>query len=176
MVQNDKKICLSCHHIIFISTIHHIFIYGTDVWNDNNSRIFVLKKKKKKNLIDKKLCLYHSISQEAFIIWSWFLVHVCIMITSPYSFFTFSKFYFSELLGDKRRRTYLGWAPTWAIRLTCLTLYHRNHASYDCGFWYTCLKWSYLQQFFFVFSKFWFVWFLGGGKKCCQTLYFKNSR
>ena len=36
----------------------------------------------------------------------------------------------------------------------CLTLYTRKRTSYDCGFWYTCVKWWYLQQvFFFHFFK-----------------------
>ena len=35
----------------------------------------------------------------------------------------------------------------------CLTLYLRNCTSYDCGFWYTCVKWWYLQQFFSFFQK-----------------------
>ena len=34
-----------------------------------------------------------------------------------------------------------------------LTPYLRNCTSYDCGFWYTCLKWWYLQQCFFHFFK-----------------------
>ena len=44
----------------------------------------------------------------------------------------------------------------------CLTQYLRNCTSYDCGFWYTCVKWWYLQRccsffkilIFWVFSKF----------------------
>ena len=34
----------------------------------------------------------------------------------------------------------------------CLTSYLRNCTSYDCGFWYTWLKW-YLQQIFSFFPK-----------------------
>ena len=36
---------------------------------------------------------------------------------------------------------------------SCLTSYLRNCTSYDCGFWYTCVKWWYLQQFFSFFQK-----------------------
>ena len=50
-------------------------------------------------LNDKKLCLSHSIFQEAYIIWSWFLVHKCKMMTSLDSFFILSKFCFVGLLG-----------------------------------------------------------------------------
>ena len=44
------------------------------------------------------LCL---ISQESCIIWSWFLVHMCRMMTSQDPFFNFSKFWFCRLLGGK---------------------------------------------------------------------------
>ena len=32
---------------------------------------------------DKNVCLSHSISQEAYIIWLWFLIPICKMMTSP---------------------------------------------------------------------------------------------
>ena len=35
-----------------------------------------------------------------------------------------------------------------------LTPYLWNCSSYDCGFWYTCVNWWYLQQFFIFFSFF----------------------
>ena len=49
----------------------------------------------------------------------------------------------------------------------CHTSYLRKHASHDCNFWYTFVKW--LQFFhvhfffsaFFIFSKFWFFSLLG---------------
>ena len=43
---------------------------------------------------DKKICLSCSISQEAYITWSWFLVHTCKMMTFP-------EFFIIGLLGDK---------------------------------------------------------------------------
>ena len=48
---------------------------------------------------DKKLCLSYSISQEACIVWLWFLVHMCKMMTSPDALFIFLKFWFSPLGG-----------------------------------------------------------------------------
>ena len=56
---------------------------------------------------DKKLCLSHSISQEAYIICSSFLVHICEMMTSPNAFFIFSKLEFSRLLEAKRAKNCL---------------------------------------------------------------------
>ena len=41
--------------------------------------------------IDKKLCLLHSISQEAYIILLWFSVHLCKMMASPDAFICFFK-------------------------------------------------------------------------------------
>ena len=35
----------------------------------------------------------------------------------------------------------------------CITSYLRNFTSYDCGFWYTCVKWWYLQKNFFHFFE-----------------------
>ena len=35
----------------------------------------------------------------------------------------------------------------------CPTPYLRNCTSYDFGFWYTRVKWWYLQQFFFLFLQ-----------------------
>ena len=48
----------------------------------------------------------------------------------------------------------------------CLTLYLRNFTSYDCSFWYTCVKWWYLQQFFSFFQKFGFSGFSKLINKC----------
>ena len=56
--------------------------------------------------------------------------------------------------------------------------------SYDCDFWYTCVKWWYLQQIFH-FVKSWLLEFVGGkrGKNdvklpisVCFALYLRNCR
>ena len=59
--------------------------------------------------------------------------------------FIFSKFCFSGLLGGWRVK-----GKKWPKmrKKFCLTPYLRNSTSYDCGFWYTCVKWWYLQQLF----------------------------
>ena len=52
-----------------------------------------------------KLCLLHSISQEAYIIWLWFLVHICTVMTYPVAFFfIFSKFCFLRVRWVKGRK------------------------------------------------------------------------
>ena len=66
----------------------------------------------------------------------------------------------------------------------CLTPYLRNRISYDCDFWYICVKWWYLQQIF-AFFKFWFFGFLGSKRakndlklpiSACLALYLRNCR
>ena len=79
-----------------------------------------------------------------------FLLHKFKMMTSPDAFFIFSKFWFSGLLGRGENK-----GKKWPkmTKKNCLTPYLRNCTSYDCGFWYTCVKWWYLQQFFSFFQK-----------------------
>ena len=65
---------------------------------------------------------------------------------------------------------FVGGAPTSICHFFCLSVclsdchaaYLRNHTSSDINFWYTYVKWWYLQVLFFIFSKFWFFWLLGG--------------
>ena len=45
--------------------------------------------------------MLRAISKEQYSIWSWFLVHLCEMMTAPVAFFSFSKFWFSGLLGGR---------------------------------------------------------------------------
>ena len=83
--------------------IHHmIVVYGTLVWNDISWYFFyffkilifsVVRGVKGKKLVqnDKKLCPLHLISQEPYIIWLSFMVHMCKMIMSPGLFFVFFK-------------------------------------------------------------------------------------
>ena len=100
---------------------------------------------------NKKFCLLCSTYQEPCIIWLSFMVQTCKIIIS------ILKFWFSGLPG--------GWkGKKWLIMTTkfclCLTLCLRNCTSYDCDFWYTCVKW-YLQQFFWFFKILIFGFFMG---------------
>ena len=65
------------------------------------SRLLGREKGKKWPRVTKKFCLLHFISQEPYIIWLSFMVHLCKMMISPGVFFNFSQFWFSELLGPK---------------------------------------------------------------------------
>ena len=53
---------------------------------------------------DKKFCLSHSVSQELYIIWLWFLVHMCKMTIPPAIFSFFQKIDFFWFLGGKREK------------------------------------------------------------------------
>ena len=114
MAQSDKKLYPSClisqePYIIWCSFVVHmwkriispggfflhffqIFIFGV------NSGV----KGQKVTQNNKKLCLLHSISQEAYI-WSWFLMHMCKKMTSPDTFFIFSKFWFSGIADHSQK-------------------------------------------------------------------------
>ena len=107
-VQKDKKFCPLCS--ILQEPYIMIVIYGAHVWN-NIFRCFfhffkilifwVVRgvKGQKEVQNDKKSCPSHSISQEPYIIWPLFMVHICKMIISSNVFFIFSKFWFSGSFG-----------------------------------------------------------------------------
>ena len=83
---------------------------------------------------DKKSCLSHSVSQKLYIIWLWFLVHMCKMFISPAIYFIFSKFLFFRFLWGKRAKN---------DKITngvCHTLCLRNCRSYDQDFLCTGVK------------------------------------
>ena len=108
--QNDEKFCLL--HLIFHepSIIWSSFMVHMYVQKDNIFRHFqyfdfrnhwgagVVKGW---NMVqnDKKLCLPHSLSQEPYITWLWFLVHMCKMMISPANFFIIQNFDFFWFLG-----------------------------------------------------------------------------
>ena len=131
MAQNDKNFCLL--HLIFQEPyiIWFSFMVHMYVWKDNISKyIFGIisgGKRAKKTQNDKNFCLSHSVSQELYIIWLWFLVHMCKMMISPVcKFFYFSNFDFWGFKGGK-------WAKN-DLKLpisVCFPLYLRNCRSYQ---------------------------------------------
>ena len=73
-------------------------------------------------------------------------------MTSPDAFFIFY-FNFDFLSCWKVKMVKSG--PKWQKKNSfCLTPCLRNCTSYDCSFWYTCVKWWYLQHFFFFLHIF----------------------
>ena len=131
---------------------------------------------------DNKFCLSCFISQEPYITWLSFMVHLCEMMISPdrHFFPFFFKFWFFGLL--------VGWKVKKWSKMTkncvCCSPYLRKHTSYDCDFsctfvrnhkswsqepdiiWssfvvHKCVKWWYLQQFFSFFQSSDFSGFYG---------------
>ena len=49
-------------------------------------------------------------------------------------------------------------SPKWKIKITSVLCHiSRTILAYDHDFWYTCVKWWYLQAFFSVFKYFYFL-------------------
>ena len=84
-------------------------------------------KGKKWPKMTKKNCLLHFISQEPYIIWSWFMVHMCKRIIFPGAL---------------------------ARNYACCTPYLSKHISYD---WFFLRKFKMMTSpdAFFIFSMFW---------------------
>ena len=106
-VQNDSKFCLS--HFICQEPYIMIVIHGAHVQNDNISRRFfhffkififgvVRGLKEQKMVQNGKFCQSRFISQEPYIIWLSFMVHMCKMIVSPGVVFFFFFFHFFKIL------------------------------------------------------------------------------
>ena len=108
LIWNNTKFCLShCKsqkpHIICLSFMVHIckMIISPGFFRFFKILIFCYVrgvKWQKMVQINIKFCLSCSISQELYIIWLSFMVHICKMIISPGTFLIFSKFWFSGLL------------------------------------------------------------------------------
>ena len=134
-------------------------------------------------------------SQELYIIWLLFMVHMCKMIIFLGIFSFFQNYVFLgrywEVKGGKtvqnNKKIHFwvvkqqkmaqndkmfcllclvsGIIIIWSLFMihTCkqvislgifysVCLYRRNHTSEDCNFWYTWVKWWYLQHFFYSFK------------------------
>ena len=90
----------------------------------------------------KKFCLVRFISQELYIIWLSFMVHLCKMMISPGVFFSFfQNFWFYGLLQGEGRGVQRGKKLSKMRKNSVYPAsYHRNHTSYDFHLWYS--KWD----------------------------------
>ena len=137
MTQNGKNFCLlhlvsqESLLIVHMRKMNYVLMFFQFLIFGANSGV------KGQNMSQNDRKLYVApISQEAYTTWSRFLVQIYKMITSSYAFFIFSKFWFYRLLGGKRAKN----GPRGQKNLS-VSLYLRNRTSYDCGFWYKCVKW-----------------------------------
>ena len=166
----------SFRHAPCLGTVHHeIIIFGTFVLNDDISRcffhffkIFILWiKGQKMAQNDKRFCLFCSITQETYIIWLSFMVHMSKMTISPGvndnisdNISIFQNFNFPGRQGGEGQK----WSKMTKNSICC-ALYFRNHIPYDLYLWYVCMyKRISSSGIFFIFSKFWFFGFWGAWK------------
>ena len=82
---------------------------------------------------DKTFCPLHSISQEPYIIWLPFVVHICKIIISSGLVSFFQNINFLVHREVKEQKT---------VQNNKISPYLRNHASYDCHLWCKCVRWS----------------------------------
>ena len=102
---------------------------------------------------DKKVCQSPSISQELYIIWSSFVVHMGKRIISPVFFFIFLKLWFSRLLkGWKSKK-----CPKMTKKKNVLHFISQEAYTRWSWFWYTYVKWWYFQMLFSFFQHFDFL-------------------
>ena len=127
-------------------------------------------------MVQKDQKLYPSCltSQEPYIIWSSFMVHMCKKIIFPGVFLYFFQ---SLIFGVNNWVKDRKW-PKMRKKMF-LTLYLRNGTSYDCGSCCTCYKKISKQFFFNFFFKFWFFKVLGQcgwvkGQKMTQNCQFQS--
>ena len=81
-------------------------------------------------------------SQEQYSMWSWFLVQSCKMMIPASVFKIWKSWFFGLLVGEKGKQ----WSKM-TKKLCLLRFISKDHPSYVCHFWYTCVKWQYLQVF-----------------------------
>ena len=129
---------------------------------------------------DKKFCLPHLISQEPYIIWLSFMVHMCKMIILPDFFFIFFKILiFWVVSGVKWQKTVQN------DKKFCLSLFiSQKPYIIWLSFMVHMCKMIISSEFFFIFSKFWYFGLLEGLKSkkwskmtknlVCHASYLRN--
>ena len=106
-----------------------------------------------------------SMSQEPYMIWSWFMVHICKRIISPgVSYIFFQILVFGVNSGTKEQKNGLKWQNGLSYSVL------KNYTSYDSGFWFTCVKWWYLRQVFPFFLNSYFLGFSKFINKCQKKI------
>ena len=155
--QKDKKFCLSC--LAYQEPYRAIVIYDTKVSNDNISRHFFIfskfwffgliggSKGKKMTQNNKKVCPLHFISQEPYIIWPWFMVHICKRIMSP-GVLNFYQILIFLVISWRKEQKMAKMTKNYVILW---------HTSCDCAFCCASLKWWHLQRLFSFFQMFGFL-------------------
>ena len=101
----------------------------------------------------KKLCPLQFISQEPYIIWSWFMVHMCKRIISLGVFYIF----FQILIFRVNSRVKKQKRPKTTKSYVCCTPYLSKHTLHDHVFCCISLKWWHRLMLFSFFQNFGFL-------------------
>ena len=136
------------HMIIIFGHLCKIIIFLVDFFHFLKILIFRIFRGEKGEKIaqdDKRFFLSHSLSQEPYIIWLSFMVHMCKMIISPGVFFIFSKFWFSR---QKMAQN--------DLKFCLLHSISQEPYSIWLSFMVHMCKMIISPGVFFIFSKFWF--------------------
>ena len=121
MAQNVENFCLLyllfqepyiiCHMILIYGThacikgyLQAFFFFFSKFWYLGSLGGGRVVKGEKMAQNDKMFCWSHSVSQELYVIWLWFLMHMCKMLMSPANFFIFQNFDFWVFQGDKGQK------------------------------------------------------------------------
>ena len=143
-MKNNKYICHAPYLMNSIAYDHDFWYTFVKWWYLHMlfpvSQNFEKEQKMVQN--DKTLCLSHSMSQEPYIIWLSFMIHMRKMVISAGIFFIFSKFwFFGSIEGVKGQKIAQN------DKKLCLShsVSQEPYMIY-CDFWFTCVKWCCLEQ------------------------------
>ena len=123
------------------------------------------KRAKKMAQDDKKFHLLHFISQEPYIIWLSFMVHLCKIMISPGVFFFFFQNFDSlgcDWVWGKRAKNCPKWEKILPVALYIWGIIHHMIFIYGTSFMVLMCKMIISPEFFFILSRFWFSRLLEG--------------
>ena len=144
MAQEDKKKSVCCTS--YSGTIHHvILIYGTHVKKNNISKFFL-------HLFQFLIFRVNNWAKEKKMAWNDNYVCGTPYLSKHASFdcvfcYASSKWWHSRWFVHFLQILVFSVVSVggWGGKKFCLAPYLWNCISYDCVFWYTCVKWWYLQ-------------------------------
>ena len=127
-------------------------------------------------MMAKNVCLVHFISQEPYIKWLSFMVHLCKMMISPGVFFHFFKIFILWVVRVGEGVDVKGQKMVQNDKKLCL-LCSISQESYIIWFSFMALMFKMIipPGVFFIFSKFWFSGLLGGKRAKNGPKWQKNS-
>ena len=146
-VQNDKKFCQSRSisqesYIMWLSFMVHtckVIIYPLVVFLFFFKILFfwVVSGVKVQKMVqnDKKFNVSVLVSQEPYIIWLLFMLHLSKMIISSRGFFIFSNFYYSGCQGGKKAKNCPKWQKIMSIALHISGTIHHMTVVYGTHLW-----------------------------------------